>query len=117
MHTTTSKNNKNQTETASAAAELTTASLNNQTKENSVDEISMDKIETMEQMTKCLRGTSGGAQAKAVAAAIRAINKAPGMLDAENRALALFHLSVALSGRDSAARTLGLSAGLFRNVK
>lgn len=64
------------------------------------------EFESMEQMVKRLAGTGGGAQAKAVLDAIKAIKKAPGMLDAANRSAALYHLAVALSGEDNAASTI-----------
>lgn len=76
----------------------------------SLDEIN---LETMESMTQRLRGTGGGAQADAVITAIKAIKGAAGMLDADNRATALYHLAVALSGESSAVDTIVLTAGLF----
>lgn len=64
------------------------------------------EVETMENMAKRLRGTGGGDQAKAVMKAIKAINSAPGMLDAKNRTAALYHLSRAISGPDRAVDTI-----------
>ena len=72
----------------------------------------MAEIESMESMEKRLAGTGGGSQATAVRSAIMEISGAPGMLDKENRAVALYHLAVALSGESRAAESLRNSAEL-----
>lgn len=66
----------------------------------------MPEIETMEEMITRLGGSGAAAQAKAVAKSIELINKAPGMLDSENRQTALYHLAVALSGSAHADTTV-----------
>lgn len=71
------------------------------------------EVESMEAMVQRLYGCGGGEQAKAVVKAIKAINAAQGMLDAENRVTALFHLSAALGGQSRAVDTIRLAAELL----
>ena len=70
------------------------------------------ELESMQDMVRRLAGSGSGAQAKAVLKGIEAINSASGMLDEQNRATALVHLAVALSGKDHAATTLEAAAFL-----
>ena len=71
------------------------------------------EIETMEMMAQRLYGTSGGCQANAVIEAIKLINTAPGMLDADNRNTALYHLAAALGGKSRAVESLVGAAYFF----
>ncbi len=71
------------------------------------------KIEMMGKMAQRLRGTGGGAQAEAVIKAIATIKSSPGMLDAGNRATAIYHLSVALSGEAHAVETIINTAAML----
>lgn len=73
----------------------------------------MKKFESMDSIAQRLAGTGGGSQAKAVIEAIKLIQEAPGMLDAENRAAALYHLAVALSGKNHAESTIEATACLM----
>jgi hypothetical protein len=77
----------------------------------------MDKFEPMAELVKRLSGSDASAQAKAVVEAIKLIESAPGYLDQHNRATALYHLSVALSGRDHAAETLETASFLASDVR
>lgn len=74
----------------------------------------MSEFESMDSMAKRLSGTGGGAQAKAVIDAIEIIRKAPGMLDAENRTTALYHLAIALAGKNHAKSTIETTALLMK---
>lgn len=74
----------------------------------------MVEFESMESMAKRLAGTGGGAQAKAVIAAINAIRKAEGTLDADNRMTAIYHLAVALAGNNHAESTIENTAQMLR---
>jgi hypothetical protein len=65
-----------------------------------------EHIETMQEMKKRVGRSDAAGQINAVIAAIAAINKASGYLDEDNRATALFHLSVALAGPHAAKRSL-----------
>lgn len=60
-------------------------------------------IESMQEMKNRLGDSGASGQVKAVIAAISAINKAPGVLDQRNRATALFHLAVAITGTEESA--------------
>lgn len=60
-------------------------------------------IESMQEMKNRLGDSGSSGQVKAVIDAINAINKAEGWLDKGNRATALFHLAVALSGTQKSA--------------
>ena len=64
------------------------------------------KLESMQEMAARLHGTGGGDQANAVIEAIGLIRAAPGILDANNRTTALWHLATALSGVRNAAQTI-----------
>jgi hypothetical protein len=75
----------------------------------------MHQVETMDEMLKRLGGSDAGGQAKAVVKAIALIDAAPGWLDESNRAIALYHFAVALSGRDYAFPTLENAAYLAGN--
>lgn len=66
----------------------------------------MEEIETMEEMLARLGQSGAAEQAKAVIKSIKLINQASGMLDERNRKIALYHLSVAISGEYSAITTL-----------
>ncbi|ALS68372.1 hypothetical protein [Pandoraea apista] len=70
------------------------------------------EIESMESMVERLGSSGSSEQAKAVVKGIALIRAASGMLDSNNRAVALFHVAVALSGREHAASTLETAAFL-----
>jgi hypothetical protein len=71
----------------------------------------------MDEMLKRLGRSDAGGQAKAVVKAIALIDAAPGYLDEVNRSAALYHLAVALSGRDYAVATLENAAYLAGNAE
>jgi hypothetical protein len=64
------------------------------------------EIEALKEIQARLGNSGAASQVKAVMASIKLINQTEGMLDAGNRATALYHLSVALSGKDRAVSTL-----------
>lgn len=66
----------------------------------------INHLESMHEMAERLHGTGGGEQANAVSEAIRIIRAAPGILDANNRTTALWHLAAALSGVRRAAQAI-----------
>lgn len=75
------------------------------------------EFESMADMTKRLAGSGAGAQANAVLQAIQQIQAAPGVLDELNRAAALYHLAVALTGVPAqAASALETAAHLAREA-
>jgi hypothetical protein len=57
------------------------------------------EIESMEEMEKRLRNCGSGVKVRAVIKAIELINRSSGSLDANNRNVALYHLTVALVGK------------------
>ena len=73
------------------------------------------EFESLESMSQRLAGTGGGSQVKAVMEAVSLIRSAPGMLDAENRAAALYHLAVALAGKNHAVSTIENTALLLND--
>lgn len=71
-----------------------------------------DGIETMEAMVMRLGDCGGAAQARAVIKAIKAIQTAPGVLDMQNGAIALYWLAVALKGKDHAPAAIAEAAAM-----
>jgi hypothetical protein len=71
------------------------------------------EIESMEEMEKRLHGCGSGERLRAVIAAISIIKAAGGILDANNRIVVLFHLTVALVDEYHAAETISDTAQHF----
>lgn len=69
-------------------------------------------IETIESMAKRLGGCNSSGQVKAVQKGIQLINSAHGSLDIDNAAVCLYHLAVALKGKDHAMAVLSQAATL-----
>lgn len=75
----------------------------------------MIEFESMESMADRLAGKGGGSQANSVIEAAKLIKSAPGMLDAGNRAAAIYYLAVALAGEDHASSTIENAVWLLKN--
>lgn len=74
------------------------------------------QVETMSGMCKRLSGCGAAPQAVAVKKAIELIDKAPGGLDMQNTATALYWLSVALIGKGVAAEALANASDLANHA-
>lgn len=72
-----------------------------------------DEIEPMEAMVMRLGDCGGAAQARAVIKAIKAIQTAPGELDMQHGAVALYWLAVALKGKDHAPAVIAEAAAMI----
>lgn len=71
-----------------------------------------EEIETIGSMLKRLGACGSSGQVRAVQKAVHLINSAPGSLDIDNAAVCLYHLAVALKGKDHAMTALAQAAAL-----